>query len=304
MRPTEHRGCQRKRADRLGLTLVTASGKPRRSSPRDATRGFTLIELLVVIAIIAILAALLLPVLSRAKLASQKAKCASNLKQLTAASIMFQQDNGPIAYGGTSGVWLTTLIRYYSKENALRLCPAAEQPLNATGPGTWQGTAANAYVWNAAHGPDPTNMGSYAVNGWLYDTHGADPPTQWVTDDPPGSYFPKDTAILHPAATPEFVDAIWPDLWPSPADTPDDPADLFDGTGGSDLAPMMMRACIARHGSRPPQSAPREAPLDKPFPGSVNLGLADGHVESAFLDDLWSYTWSGTFTPTKRPGLP
>ncbi len=268
-------------------------------------RAFTLIELLVVIAIIAILAALLLPVLSRAKLASQKAKCASNLKQLTLAAIMFQQDNGPVTYGGTSGVWLTTLIRYYSKENALRLCPSAPQPVNdATGPGTWQGTAANAYVWNAAVNPDPTNMGSYAVNGWLYDTHGDDPPTQWVRDDPPGSYFPKDTAIKHPTTTPEFVDAAWPDLWPSPTDTPEDPADLYDGAGNAAGAPMMLRACIARHGSRPPQSAPTAAPINQPFPGLVNLGLADGHVETANLDDLWSYTWSGTFVPAKRPGLP
>jgi prepilin-type processing-associated H-X9-DG protein len=36
----------------------------------------------------------------------------------------------------------------------------------------------------------------------------------------------------------------------------------------------------------------------------VNLGLADGHVETANLDDLWSYNWSGTFMPAKRRGLP
>ena len=264
-----------------------------------------MIELLVVIAIIAILAALLLPVLSRAKLSSQKTKCLSNMKQLTDAAIMFQQENGPIAYDGTTGLWLTTLINNYSKVNALRLCPVAQQPADLTSAGTQQGTAANAWVWGAVASPDPTNMGSYAVNGWLYDTHGPLPPTRWVADNPAGSYFQKDTAIKFPITTPEFVDAVWPDLWPNSTDTPDDPADLYDGIGNiSGGEPMMGRACVARHGSRPPQSAPTAAPLNQPFPGLLNISLADGHVESAKLDSLWSYTWSGTFVPTKRPGLP
>lgn len=66
----------------------------------------------------------------------------------------------------------------------------------------------------------------------------------------------------------------------------------------------MMRACIARHGSRPPQSAPTAAPINKPFLGLVNLGLADGHVDTANLDNHWFCTRSGTFVPAKRPGLP
>jgi prepilin-type N-terminal cleavage/methylation domain-containing protein/prepilin-type processing-associated H-X9-DG protein len=69
----------------------------------DTRKGFTLIELLVVIAIIAVLLAILMPALNRAKEQGKRAACLSNLKQLTLAWIMYADENDDKLVNGDTG---------------------------------------------------------------------------------------------------------------------------------------------------------------------------------------------------------
>src|SRR4051794_15411961 len=64
----------------------------RAKQERRSATGFTLVELLVVVALIIILAALLFPVFSQARESSRKARCLTNLKQISTAVLMYAGD--------------------------------------------------------------------------------------------------------------------------------------------------------------------------------------------------------------------
>jgi prepilin-type N-terminal cleavage/methylation domain-containing protein/prepilin-type processing-associated H-X9-DG protein len=125
----------------------------RGAAPKDGG-GFTLIELLVVIAIIAILAAMLLPALSKAKDSAKQTSCVNNERQIGIAGVMYLNDNhqypGDLSTpaGGSANyyyVWPPRLFNLMGSERRAFSCPAAQPytawdtnqnpSLGGTGPG-------------------------------------------------------------------------------------------------------------------------------------------------------------------------
>lgn len=106
-------------------------GEPGCAARRTASRAFTLIELLIVIAILAVLAGLLFPVFARAREKSRQTACASNLKNLGLAILLYTQDHdgqSPLAAYATADLDFLTwhdIIEPYAKNREIGHCPSS-----------------------------------------------------------------------------------------------------------------------------------------------------------------------------------
>ena len=149
-------------------------------APEPSEGGFTLVEHLVVIAIIAILAAMLLPVLARARSSVQRADCLSNLRQLGLANQLYWDDNGGTSFRYNLGAtnngtlywfgWIDNtqpegsrpfdlargVLQPYLNGSAVRLCPSpvwASPQFKLKGTGAIFSYGCNSYVFGGPGNP-------------------------------------------------------------------------------------------------------------------------------------------------------
>jgi prepilin-type N-terminal cleavage/methylation domain-containing protein/prepilin-type processing-associated H-X9-DG protein len=276
----------------LDISRVKAPG------PRAAREtAFTLTELLVVIGVIAILAALLLPVLSSARLRARQAQCVSNVRQLGVIGLMYSGDNGkhpsyidPNYPGG--GSWMGSLSVAALKKG-INICPSA--PLREPAPTSGNGQGAADKAWVRWTSDDKTEFfGSYGFNSWLYTRE-----PDW---NPAKRHFcfNGEANIQQPSATPVFADENWVDGDPSEDEPPY--KDLYAGSPLTTWGDNIGRFTIARHGGVRPASAPRNRSPGDRLPGAINIGMADGHAQLVPLEKLWNLYWHLDWQiPAARP---
>jgi prepilin-type N-terminal cleavage/methylation domain-containing protein/prepilin-type processing-associated H-X9-DG protein len=265
-------------------------------APRSRTRSdcaFTLIELLVVIAIIAILAAMLLPALSKAKEKAKALNCLSNQKQIMLASQLYSNDYAdvmvPLYYTGASpayaalraanpydtnvfivynasSFWWPDLFRIggYMKQETAYSCPkmlTTKDSAASTGNGF-------------SNSKFPMGIGiNYSQIGKIY---GATATTVKLGN------------VKHPTDTVFFADCGAESGWtggggPGASNKYDDWSDYQGGNGNVGYANVLWRdqgEGVASWGQADALSIPRHA-------HRVNTGWGDGHVESVKNSVIW-----------------
>ena len=158
------------------MTITNRRRVARHENQLFAPPAFTLIELLVVVAIIAILAAMLLPALSRAKESGKRIACVNNLHQLNLALQIYKDDNQGV-YPPRSEIsrWPDRLYDNYGRNVKVLLCPRdgeiGQAPATATDTNNAADGAPRSYLINAFNDYFETILGPADWNAYTLGTY-------------------------------------------------------------------------------------------------------------------------------------